>query len=69
MFICVTYIFEMDPFWGQSALILASLPIRSSAFVVAQQYDLAVRRASATVVVSSILSIATLSALLMYYEV
>lgn len=68
-FICVTYIFEMDPFWGQSALILASLPIRSSAFVVAQQYDLAVRRASATVVLSSILSIATLSALLMYYEV
>ena len=43
--------------------------IRSSAFEVAQQYDLAVRRASATVVLSSILSIATLSALLMYYEV
>ena len=68
-FIRVTYIFEMDAFWGQSALILASLPIRSLAFVVAQQYDLAVRRASATVVLSSIFSIATLSALLMYYEV
>ena len=68
-FICVTYIFEMDPFWAQSAVILAALPIGSTAFVVAQQYDVAVRRASATVVLSSILSIATLSALLMYYEV
>ena len=68
-FICITYIFEMDPFWAQSAVILAALPIGSTAFVVAQQYDKAVRRASATVVLSSILSIATLSALLMYYEV
>ena len=68
-FICITYIFEMDPFWAQSAVILAALPIGSTALAVAQQYDVVVRRTSATVVLSSILSIVILSALLMYYEV
>ena len=68
-FLCVTYVFYMEPFWAQSAVILAALPIGSTAFVVAQQYDVAVRRASATVALSSVISIFTLSALLIYYEV
>jgi malonate transporter len=68
-FLCVTYVFYMEPFWAQSAVILAALPIGSTALVIAHQYDVAVRRASATVALSSIISIATLSALLIYYEV
>lgn len=46
------------------AVLLAALPTGAPAFVVAQQYKTYVARASAIIVVSTILSVATLTALL-----
>jgi predicted permease len=63
VWVCVTEIFTMDPFWAQSAVILAALPTGASIFVVAQQYDVAVRRASATVALSTAVSVVTISVL------
>lgn len=63
VWLCVTHAFTLDPFWAQSAVILAALPTGSSIFIVAQQYDVAVRRTSATVALSTVFSVLTLSAL------
>ena len=63
VWLCVTYLFTMDPFWAQSAVILAALPTGSSIFTVAQQYEVAPRRASATVALSTAVSVITLSVL------
>jgi len=63
VWLCVAHVFTMDPFWAQSAIILAALPTGSSIFIVAQQYEVAVRRASATVALSTAFSVLTLSAL------
>jgi len=63
VWVCVTHVFEMDPFWAQSAILLAALPTGSSAFIVAQQYGVMVRRTSATVALSTVVSVLTLSVL------
>jgi predicted permease len=59
--------FPMDPFWTGSALILAALPTGGLTFVVAQQYQTYVERTSAAILVSTVLSMVTLSALLALY--
>jgi predicted permease len=63
VYLCVTYVFTLDPFWAQSAIIMAALPTGSSIFNVAQQYGVAVRRTSAIVALSTAVSVLTLSAL------
>jgi predicted permease len=69
VFLCVTYVFEVDPFWAQSAILLAALPTGSSAFIVAQQYGVAERRTSATVALSTFVSVLTLSVLFVWLGV
>ena len=58
----------LDPFWAGSAVILASLPTAALCFVLAQQYRQFVERASATILVSTVLSPLVLSALMVLYE-
>jgi predicted permease len=65
--VLIQTLFPMDHFWTGSALILAALPTGSLTFVVAQQYGVYVERASAVILVSTILSVVTLSALLAIY--
>lgn len=60
----VTFVFEMPPMWSKAAIILSALPVGALVFVIAQQYDVYVRRASTAIVASTALSIATISALL-----
>ncbi len=60
----VTYVFDMPPLWSKAAIILAALPVGALVFVIAQQYDVYVRRASTAIVVSTALSVATISLLL-----
>ncbi|SMH57653.1 hypothetical protein SAMN02982994_4356 [Azospirillum lipoferum] len=60
-------LFPMDPFWTGSAIILAALPTGALTFVVAQQYQLYVERTSSAILVSTVLSVVTLSALLAVY--
>jgi malonate transporter len=63
VWLCVTQLFTVDPFWAQSAIILAALPTGSSVFVVAEQYGVAVRRTSAIVALTTVVSVMTLSVL------
>ena len=53
----------IDPLWAASAVILAALPTGALVFVLAQRYDIYVQRSTAAIMVSTVISLATLSAL------
>ena len=55
---------NFDPVWVASAVLLASLPTATNVFVIAQQYGVWVERASASILISTILSVATVTMLL-----
>jgi len=50
--------------WVYSAVLLAGLPTATNVFVIAQQYGVWVQRASASVLVTTVLSVATVTVLL-----
>jgi malonate transporter len=56
----------MEPFWAGSAVLLAALPTGALAFTVAQQYGVYVRRASTATLATTVLSIVTVSAVLLW---
>jgi hypothetical protein len=60
-------VFPMDPFWSASAVLLAALPTGALTFVVAQQYGVHVERTSSAILVSTVLSVVTVSAVLAAY--
>jgi predicted permease len=55
--------FSMPYVWAASAVILAALPTGALVFVLAQQYDVYVQRASAAILISTVVSVVTLSLL------
>lgn len=61
------HIFEMDRFWAVSAVLLAALPTGALVFVTAQANGIYVQRASAGIVMSTVFSVITLSALLAWF--
>jgi malonate transporter len=67
-FLAVRLVFDMDPFWAMSAVILGAMPVGSTAFVLAQQYGVAIRLASASVAVTTAGSIVTLTALMAWFD-
>lgn len=58
------WVFPLPPFWAGACIILSALPTGALTFVVAQRYGTAVERTSTIILVSTVLSVATLSALL-----
>jgi malonate transporter len=60
---------SMDPVWAKSAVIMAALPIGTTLSVLGQKYGIYVRRATAAVLISTVLSVLTVSALLVFLEV
>lgn len=56
-FLLVFYVFELEPFWANSAVILSALPGATTIFIVAQQYDTYVHRASATILLTTAFSL------------
>jgi malonate transporter len=58
------HVFDIDPFWAVSAVLLAALPTGALVFVTAQQNGVYVQRASAGIVITTLISVVTLSALL-----
>jgi predicted permease len=54
---------DMAPLWSSSAITLAALPTGALVFVLAQQYGVYTRRATAVILASTILSVVTLSVL------
>jgi malonate transporter and related proteins len=55
---------DFDPVWVASAVLLASLPTATNVFVIAQQYQVWVERASATILVSTMISVFTVTGIL-----
>jgi hypothetical protein len=56
-------VLEMDRLWAVSAVVLAALPTGALVFVLAQQYGTYTQRATSAILISTVLSLATLSAL------
>ena len=57
----LTAIGGFPPMWIYTAVLLAALPTATNVFVIAQQYGVWIERASASVLVTTIVSIATLT--------
>jgi predicted permease len=63
-YVMLSWIGNFDPIWVYSAVLLASLPTATNVFVIAQQYDVWVNRASASVLITTISSVLTVTVLL-----
>ena len=55
---------NFDPVWVFTAVLLAALPTATNVFVIGQQYGVWQERASATILVTTVLSVATVTVLL-----
>jgi malonate transporter and related proteins len=55
---------DFDPVWVATAVLLASLPTATNVFVLAQQYNVWVERASATILVTTMISVFTVTGVL-----
>ncbi|MEH6401807.1 MAG: AEC family transporter [Sneathiella sp.] len=64
MYVGLSWVGDFDPIWTFTAVLLAALPTATNVFVIAQQYGVWIERASASILVNTILSVFTLGALL-----
>jgi predicted permease len=64
MYVGLSYAGNFDTQWMFTAILLASLPTATNVFVIAQQYNVWVERASASVMITTLLSVISVSALL-----
>ena len=63
-YVLLSWIGNFSPEWVFSAVLLASLPTATNVFVIAQQYKVWVQRASASILITTCLSVATVTGLL-----
>ena len=64
VFLLLSLVGDFDPVWVQVALLMAALPPALNVFVLAQQYDAYVERASAGVLIGTVCSVLTVTAFL-----
>lgn len=64
LFLALGLAFKLEPLWLTTGLVLTALPTAGNVFVLAEQAGKAVQRVSAIILVSTLLSIATVVALL-----
>lgn len=65
MYVLLSWAGDFDPIWMYTAVLLAALPTATNVFVLAQQYGVWVERASASILVTTVLSVISVSALLL----
>ena len=63
------HVMTMETIWAQSAVIQAALPTGALVFVLAHRYGLYIQRATAAIVISTLLSIGTISGIFVYFGV
>lgn len=63
-YVLLSWIGNFSPEWVFSAVLLASLPTATNVFVIAQQYNVWVQRASASILITTCASVATVTGLL-----
>lgn len=64
MYLSLSAAGNFDHVWIQTAVLLAALPTATNVFVIGQQYDVWQERASATVLITTLFSVFTVSGLL-----
>ncbi|MHB0950338.1 MAG: AEC family transporter [Allorhizobium sp.] len=64
VYIVLGFAGNFDPLWIYTAVLLASLPTATNVFVIGQQYGVWQERASATILITTVLSVLTVSGLL-----
>ncbi|MEL7272559.1 MAG: AEC family transporter [Pseudomonadota bacterium] len=64
VYLLISWVGDFEPVWVYTAVLLASLPTATNVFVIAQQYDTWVNRASSMVLVSTVASVFTVTGLL-----
>lgn len=64
VYLVLTGVGGFDPVWMQSAVLLAALPTAANVFVIGQQYQTWQERASATILITTVISVLTLSLVL-----
>jgi len=63
-YVVLSWIGDFSETWMFSAILLAALPTATNVFVIAQQYGVWVERASASVLLTTLMSVATVTGLL-----
>lgn len=63
-YVVLSWIGNFSPTWTFSAVLLAALPTATNVFVIAQQYEVWVQRASASVLITTCLSVVSVTGLL-----
>lgn len=63
-YVLLSAIGDFDPVWVASAVLLAALPTATNVFVIAQQYGVWVERASASILISTMISVFTVTMVL-----
>ena len=63
-YVMLSWIGNFSPVWVYAAVLLAGLPTATNVFVIAQQYGIGVERASAAILVTTLASVLTVSALI-----
>ncbi|MBY5560783.1 AEC family transporter [Rhizobium leguminosarum] len=61
VFIALTAVGGFEPVWIQAAVLLACLPTATNVFVIGQQYGVWQERASATILITTVFSVVTVS--------
>ncbi|MBW9117456.1 AEC family transporter [Rhizobium cauense] len=64
VYLALTTVGGFDPIWVYAAVLLAALPTATNVFVIGQQYGVWQERASATILITTTLSVVTVSAVL-----
>ena len=64
IWIAMFHLFPVDTTWAKSAVIAASMPVAVTAYVLAQQYSVYIGRTSASILLSTIISVGTLTFIL-----
>ena len=66
MYLVLSYVGDFDSVWTMTAVLLAALPTATNVFIIGHHYNAWVQRASASILVSTFLSVLTVSVLLYF---
>ena len=61
-----TFVFEVPPLWAKVAIVLAAMPVGVNVYLFAVRYHAGEAESATAIVISSILSVATLAAVLLW---
>jgi malonate transporter and related proteins len=62
----VTFVFAVPPLWGKVAVLLAALPVGVNVYLFAVRYDAGQAESASAILLSSVLSVATLALVLLW---